>query len=194
MQQGRPREFDPDEVLERAMHVFWERGYEATPVSELVEELGIGRQSLYSTFGDKRALFEAALALYAERRIGPIVAALEAPGSPLGNLDKVLTGLAEEGTQPDFRGCMIVHSISEFSLRDPELAACLTRHLRRLEDAFARTLQRAQQAGELSAEKKPRALARTIVTSMQGLTVMAVATRSKAYIRDVLSSLRSLLV
>ena len=186
---GRPREFDRDEVLERAMQVFWERGYEATPISELVAELGIGRQSLYGAFGDKRQLFEEALQRYGECELAPRVAILKRPGSGLANVRDLLHHLLEKGIANDFKGCLVGHTAAEFGLRDPELAEKLSKNFCRMEEAIAEALTRAREAGELSIEKSPRKLARLIVTTVQGLALWGPVHKSPAYMRDVIESL-----
>ena len=78
---ARPREFERDVVLDRAMHVFWSRGYEATSIRHLVARMGIQRGSLYATFGDKRALFFAAIDHYDRVVTARLLATLEEPGS-----------------------------------------------------------------------------------------------------------------
>jgi TetR/AcrR family transcriptional repressor of nem operon len=190
---GRPREFDRDEILNRAIDLFWQRGYEATPISELVQELGIGRQSLYLAFGNKRQLFEEALDRYAEMEIGPILVQLRAPGSPLDNVRSVLLFLQKRASSNDFKGCMIGHAAGEFGTRDPELSRHLARTFQRLEDAFSNALTRARDAGELSADRNPRALARLLVTTIQGVALWGPARRSPAYVRDVVAGLLELL-
>ena len=90
MSRGPDKQFDRDVVLERAMEVFWQNGYEGTGMTALLEQMGIGRQSLYDTFGDKRTLFREALTRYATTMISPLLGQLNAPGSALGNIKKVL--------------------------------------------------------------------------------------------------------
>ena len=89
MSPGPQKQFDRDEVLERATQLFWERGYEATGMTHLLEHVGIGRQSLYDTFGGKRALFLECLSHYFRGRMGPVMAQLRGPGSPLDNMRQV---------------------------------------------------------------------------------------------------------
>ena len=189
---GRPREFDRDEVLDRAMQLFWDHGYEGTAVSDLVEHLGIGRQSLYSTFGDKRRLFDEALSRYAETELQTVIAMLDGPGPPLGNIQAVMQRWQEMAESGHKRGCLFGNTAAELAAHDEELAQRLAQQFRRLEDAFARALRRAKKEGELSEDKDPRALARFIVTLSQGLAATSAILRP-AYVRDVISTAADLL-
>ena len=190
---GRPREFDEQAVLETAMDVFWEQGYEATGIAELSERCGIGRQSMYNAFGDKKALFDQALERYQRERIGHLVALLERPGSPLGNIDALLGMWEASWASEDGRGCLMVNSMAELGDRDPETRSKLDRMVQTIEDGLYRTLRRAQEAGELPAERDPRALARTITIAFQGLAVVGKVSSSPTYARDVLGTVRALL-
>jgi TetR/AcrR family transcriptional repressor of nem operon len=190
---GRPREFDEKVVLDAAMDLFWERGYEATGIAELSERCGIGRQSMYNAFGDKHSLFEQALQCYARDRIGGLVAMLDAPGSPLANVNRVLDTWEQTWTEDEFKGCMMVNAIAELGERDPELTARLDTMLQSIEDAFYRALRRAQEEGELPLERDPRALARTITAVGQGMAVVSKVASSPTYAHDVLSVARQLL-
>ena len=87
---GRPKEFDRKEALESAMEVFWAKGFEGTSVCDLLDGMGINRGSMYDTFGDKRALFLAAIDHYRQEVAGQLVEGLFAPGSPLENIRKIL--------------------------------------------------------------------------------------------------------
>jgi TetR/AcrR family transcriptional repressor of nem operon len=172
MSPGPKKQFDRDEVLEKAMHLFWEHGYEATGMTRLVEHVGIGRQSLYDTFGDKRSLYLETLAHYFRTRVGPILAQLRAPGSPLDNV-KAVFGLWEKMVETKgFRGCLAGNATAELAHDDPEIADRLAGYFRAVEDAFHDTFERAQQAGELDPGHDPRDLARTFVNTAQGLALL----------------------
>ncbi len=95
---ARPREFERDVVLDRAMQVFWSRGYEATSIQHLVDRMGIQRGSLYDTFGDKRALFFAAINRYDRVVTAKLVAVLEEPGS---GKDAIRRLFRLRGSRPD---------------------------------------------------------------------------------------------
>src|SRR5262245_31137164 len=150
MSRGPEKQFEPEVALAKAMEVFWARGYEAASLSALLAQMGIGRKSLYDTFGNKRSLFLKALEHYAQTTIKAIRTQLAAPGSPLTHLKRVLQGFQKQHAIPGSKGCMLGTNMADFDTSDPEMASVLRSYVREVEDAFCRALLRAQQAGELS--------------------------------------------
>ncbi|TDJ68657.1 MAG: TetR/AcrR family transcriptional regulator [Planctomycetota bacterium] len=169
---ARPRTFDEAEVLERAVDLFREQGYESTSIPELITRLGICRQSLYNAFGDKRGLYLAALERYGEREVGTRLALLEADGSPLENLRTVIRGWAALATQCPGDGCLTVSAIVANG-DDPEALAIVERQVDRLEQGFRSALARAQSAGEVKAEASPARLAGALIATCYGLGVLS---------------------
>ncbi len=193
MSPGPAKQFDRDEVLERAMQLFWAEGYEATGMTRILEHVGIGRQSLYDTFGDKRGLFLETLAHYFRTRMGPVMAQLREPGSPVGNIRKVVAMLENEAKQGRFHGCLVGNTAAEIASNDPEIAEKLAAYFRALEDAFHDTFVRAQEAGEVAAELDPRDLARVFLHMLQGVAVVSKAIRDPGMASSVFRSSLSLL-
>ena len=183
---ARTKEFEPESALERARDLFWLQGYEATSVQELLDCMGINRGSLYGTFGDKHALFMAALDRYAEAAEADTVEALEGSGPVRSRIEEVFER-AVEGLSSDYprRGCLLANSAVELGPHDPEVAGRVTRHLERTVDTFHRALVRARTTGEVPQDTDPRALARLLVNNLQGLRVMAKAGASKEVMDDV---------
>ncbi len=190
----RSKEFDPDVALERAMELFWSRGYEATGIADLVEHLGIARASLYSTFGSKHRLYRMALDRYCEQRAGPVIDALEEPGPVLPRIESMLTHLADASNYDiQRRGCLVVNAAMERIPADADVCRRVTDHLRKDEDVLTRALARAQQQGEISVDLDLRATARFLVATIQGLRVVGKATADPAVLHDVVQvALRSL--
>jgi len=183
---GRPRQFDPDAVLDAAMAVFWKKGYAGTALAELEAATKLGRQSLYGAFGDKRALFARVVERYFEVVLRPyIIDVLDAPGSPRANVEQVIRAWESAAAAPEFNGCLVGNSSSEMGLHDPEMAELLRRKLELLEAAFHRALTRAQRAGEISAGADVRALARSFVVTAQGLSIVCRVNRERAFVRAV---------
>ncbi|NER84848.1 MAG: TetR/AcrR family transcriptional regulator [Leptolyngbya sp. SIO1D8] len=171
---ARPKAFDREAVLSKAMEVFWEKGYEATSMQDLVDAMGIHRGSLYDTFQDKRHLFLEAIAHYNTTVTKVAIAHLQAPGASRSAIEKHLMVFAEEAaTDPHRRGCLMTNSIVELAIHDPEVATSLRRSLRTVEDAFCRALGRAQDKGEIAPDKDIHALAQYLTSSLQGLRVMS---------------------
>ena len=183
---GRPRQFDPDAVLDAAMEVFWKKGYAGTALAELEAATKLGRQSLYGAFGDKRALFARVVERYFEVVLRPyIIDVLDAPGSPRANVEQVIRAWESAAAAPEFNGCLVGNSSSEMGLHDPEMAELLRRKLELLEAAFHRALTRAQRAGEINAGADVRALARSFVVTAQGLSIVCRVNRERAFVRAV---------
>lgn len=185
---GRPREFDREEALGRAVHLFWQQGFEATGIAELTEVMGIGRQSLYSTFGDKRQLFLAALQAYGQTQTAEIRSFLDAPGSPLQNIRDLFAHLRGRAQEEDFYGCLINNSLAEIGLRDEEIGDFLRGYITQAEGLFRRTLERAAEAGELRPGIDPQRQARTLVNTIQGLALMAKIRMPGEMLDDIIAS------
>ena len=183
---ARPREFERDVVLDRAMKVFWSRGYQATSIQHLVARMGIQRGSLYGAFGDKRALFFAAIERYDRVMTARLLDTLDAPGSGLAAIRRFFrlkVQAARERGRP--RGCLVTNSATELASRDRGTASRIGATLGRIEAAFHRAVLRAQAAGEIDPARDARALARFLTSSAQGLSVMARASPDRAALDDV---------
>lgn len=173
----RPKAFDPDEALAQAIACFRRLGFAGASVGDLTAAMGIGRQSLYATYGDKRALFLHALAWYGNRIASRYVAGLDREGPPLRAIAAVLHEIARFAASAEgVDGCLITNSAADLGARDAEIRAVVVATYARIEEAFCRALQRAQRDGSLPPDRDPRALARFCVTFLQGLRVVG-ATR-----------------
>ncbi|MTE18085.1 TetR family transcriptional regulator [Streptomyces sp. TRM43335] len=171
---ARTKEFDPDVVLQRAMDLFWERGYEATSMADLVEHLGIGRASLYGTFGSKHDLYLAAMRRYLRGSEAGFVTALAQPGPALPAVRAFVESWVTEAlTDPNRRGCLVVNAAVELSPRDPEVARQVEVSWSVVETALVSSLLRAQAQGELAADKDPHEIAHFLLVVMQGVRVIA---------------------
>ena len=183
---GRPRQFQRDAVLDRAMRVFWSRGYEAASIEQLVTRMGIQRGSLYATFGDKRALFFAAIERYDRVVTAQLLATLDEPASGKAAIERFFRRKVELATAPGRpRGCLVTNSAAELASRDRGTGARVGAVLTKLEAAFHRAVVRAQHSGEIDPQRSPRALARFLTSSAQGLSVMAKAFPDRAALDDI---------
>jgi TetR/AcrR family transcriptional regulator, transcriptional repressor for nem operon len=183
---ARPKGFARDVVLDRAMQVFWSRGYEATSIQHLVTRMGIQRGSLYDTFGDKRGLFFAAIERYDRVVTAKLLETLDGPGSgkdALRRFFRLKVDLSLEPGRP--RGCLVTNSTAELASRDRGTATRVGAVLAKIEAAFHRAVVRAQKAGEIDPTRNPRALARFLTSSAQGLSVMAKASSDRAVLEDI---------
>lgn len=188
------KHFDPDAVLERATDVFWRRGFEATSVQDLVDELGISKSSLYASFGSKDRLYQQALLHYCKAEAGPRHALLTGDGSVLAAVRALLSGIARAPLDhPDRRGCLVVNAAMERVPADPDTTAAVTAQLDRFEDALFAALRRGQETGEIDPEQDARSLARFLVCVVQGMRVVGKATGSAEALLDTVDvSLRAI--
>ena len=183
---ARPKEFDPDAAAQEAMEAFWERGYAATSVNDLLAEMGLNRGSLYGTFGDKKQLFLAALDKYEAQRGHELRNMLDRPGSAKAALVDFVHMAADCCTsEQGRRGCLAGKAAMELAPHDEDIADWLKKYHRRNIDLVARTIARAQQQGEISATLDARAAARFLLNAMAGLRLLGTMSPGEAEVRDV---------
>ena len=180
---GRPKEFDPDEALDKAMHVFWHKGYEATSMEDLLTAMELNRGSLYDTFGDKRQLFLKVIDRYCTGFVGEKFALLNQPGPALPTLRRFIHTMIEGAlADPQRRGCLIANSVMELAPHEGDIRHKLAQALNMAEEAFFNVLRRAQEQGELAKGRDPRGLARFFTTMLQGMIVIIKSGGSAAQI------------
>jgi len=182
---ARTKEFEPEKALTMAMDLFWRRGYEATSVHDLLEEMGIGRGSMYDTFGDKRALFLAALDRFEETRVSRADEILEGSASAVEGIRRLFeTTIEGLVSYEPRRGCLMANTAVELAPHDEQVAGRISRYVRRTEDAFERALVRGRATGEIPADKDPKALAHFLVSTLHGVRVLARAGVDRAVLDD----------
>src|SRR6185295_12348945 len=134
---ARQKEFDREEVLHKAMEVFWSRGYEAASIQGLIEHMGINRQSLYDTFGDKHSLYLLALDRYCDAECRRVSQLLERPGSVKKTLRQLFEDVIERALcDGQRRGCFMGNAMSELAGRCKQTAARTNSNMSATEKAF----------------------------------------------------------
>ncbi|WP_158269941.1 TetR/AcrR family transcriptional regulator [Litoreibacter ponti] len=167
---ARPREFDTDEALEAAMHVFWEHGYEGASLPDLLTGMGLTRGSLYKAFDDKHSLFLRVLTRYEEGAVARAETLLST-GSATDGFARITQlfdnaiGVVQSG---DRRGCLLCSAAAGPSAYDPEIAAAVKQGLEKIRDGFATALDASQVP-----EPERAALADLLVTQYVGVRIMA---------------------
>ncbi|GII56141.1 TetR family transcriptional regulator [Planotetraspora thailandica] len=190
----RTKEFDPDAALQAALELFWERGYEATSMADLVERLNIGRASLYATFGNKHDLYMKALERYRENRNPAPIDILSRPGPALTSVRALVEFYAADAIADSRRrGCMIVNAAAEMLPADAAVSRLIDTNWAALEGALTSALIRAAGEGDLPADRDPRALARFLLVFLQGLRLVSKGSADAARLRDAASQALSLL-
>jgi TetR/AcrR family transcriptional regulator, transcriptional repressor for nem operon len=170
----RPKSFDESAVLEQAVELFRARGYEGTSLADLESHLGIGRQSLYNTFGDKQALFLQALDHYRRTMGETVVERLNGPDAGLETVREFFQVTIRNLTGESPRsGCLIANTITERGSDDPASLLRCNRSREQLERAFRRALTQARDRGELPASLDVDATATLLVIQNYGLNALA---------------------
>jgi AcrR family transcriptional regulator len=182
---ARPKEFDREVAVERAMSVFWSKGYAATSTDDLLEAMKIGRQSMYDTFGDKRRLYVEALRRYQLESVAGHIKRLRSMASPLAGIEALVDGVISSDRTTREKGCMGVGAICEFGNADAELAQLRVKSGGMLRKALVERLQGAQAAGEIGETVDIERAARFVETTMFGLQVAARAGESTRSLRDM---------
>ncbi|RDI66173.1 TetR/AcrR family transcriptional regulator [Nocardia pseudobrasiliensis] len=169
---GRAKEFDPDVALRAAMELFWRKGYEATSIQDLVEHLGLGKGSIYGAFGGKRELFLKAVERYsADGRLG-LLDRVSTPESPLEGVRELVRWYARDSlADNDRKGCLMTNTAVELP-GDEAAVRVVANDLDTMETVLTGALLRARAHGELAADRDPAAIARFLVTLLQGIRVV----------------------
>jgi len=190
----RPKEFNPDEAINKAMQVFWHKGYEATSMEDLLTAMDLNRGSLYDTFGDKRQLFLKVIDRYCHGFVGEKFSLLDQPGPALPTLRRFIHDMIEGGlADPQRRGCLIANTVMELAPHEQDIAEKVCQAMKMGEDAFFKILSRAKEQGELGKDQDPRVLARFLFTMMQGTIVMIKAGASADTVKQTAETALSIL-
>jgi len=185
------KKFDRDKVLDRAMRLFWQRGYEGTSIEDLVIATGINRGSLYATFGSKCGLFLAAFERYMIVFGKPMMPVPDDP-DPRGAIERMFDSIVTRTSDPQWpRGCFMTNTALECPGVGDEIARKIAEAMGRLESAIYAVLQRARANGQLDPHADVRALARFFMGVAQGLNVVNKATADPTILHDMVTSAMS---
>ena len=175
----RTKQFDQYAALDQAMELFWERGFHATSIQDLVDHLGVNRQSLYDTFGGKDQLYLAALERYRTLAAQPMHQALAREGPVREVLQRFFSEFLDNFLAGNWKGCFMVNATAELAGQDEGVSRVCAANARQLETAFAGLIARGLQAGEINPARPTLQLARFLVNTLNGLAVTAKATRDR---------------
>jgi AcrR family transcriptional regulator len=185
MAMGRPRAFDVDEALNRALEVFWRKGYEGASLSDLTEAMGINKPSLYAAFGNKEDLFRKALDRYVTEKIGYVREALKAP-TARGVAERLLFGAADAMTDPSSPvGCLAIKGVMTCGEEGEALRQEIMKLRANYERELSARLDRAKQEGDLPADTNTIDLMRFLQTVGQGMALQASSGATREELRKV---------
>ncbi|MGC4056612.1 MAG: TetR/AcrR family transcriptional regulator [Chitinophagaceae bacterium] len=185
---ARTKDFDEQEVLARAIQLFWLKGYNGTSMQDLVTHLGISRSSLYDTYTDKHTLFLKALESYREAGEARIRDIVEHTGSAKETIRKLLELVTRDLlSDKQQKGCFIVNAEVEVAAHDKEVGELVCSNDRKMEEVFFQVVQKGQQSGEIKNKEDARALARFIFNSVKGMRVTARSATDSGIFGDIIA-------
>ena len=191
---ARQLEFDRGEVLQKAMELFWERGYEGTSLNALLARTGIKRQSLYNAFGSKHDLYLEALGRYRSGEGRATISPMFERGPVRERLRRTYQNAIEEALcDPARKGCFIANATLELGTRDDATGRLVSDNLKGSEALFTAALTDAQARGEIAEDRDPKALARHFVNTLYGLRVVSKATQDREMLEDIAATALSVL-
>jgi len=182
----RHKSYNDEVVLEKAMQVFWDHGYEATSLRLLEKEMGINQFSIYSAFANKKKLFVESLKKYREyvkhNRFHPLLK----PNAKLKDLEGFFENFSRQVREGEtYRGCLVVNTTAEFGRKDPEVTAELQNYFNFIKDMIKKVLVHSVEAGDISSETDPEKYSNYLLGIMQGLSVGA-KVLSEKQIHDII--------
>jgi TetR/AcrR family transcriptional repressor of nem operon len=170
---ARPKEFIVEEALEKAMEVFWKKGFEGSSFQDICAHTGVQKASLYGAFGDKKALYLAALTMYTEHGFRDMESALESSQDPAEALGEALAHTLSQQKSSTTKGCMCVNAAVELGGLDDEITTALNLHFERMRTLLATTFERGQAVGEFRSEIDPKVAGAFLQVLWYGLYVAA---------------------
>lgn len=190
---GRQEEFNREETLTKAMEVFWQKGYKATSMKDLVKMMGIQPGSIYNSFGDKHTLFIEAVKYYGEVITTNAIKSLNSSGSPVQNIKNFFNEIINKPMDKQCRGCLIVNTVVELAPHDEEVAEIVRNILKNIQKAFYNCLQKAVDIREIPTETNIKALSRYFASSTHGLLVTGKSQTTQDELQDIVNVILSTL-
>ena len=183
---ARTKAFDTDEVLDRALRIFWRNGYEGTSMQDLVDGMQINRASIYDTFGSKEALYLNALQRYQARNQCQVQQLLRQHTSVREALNQLLENMIRESvSDPEKKGCFVVNATTGLANRNEAVNRLVSENEQKMAYVFEDLIQQGQARGEIAQDQDARVLSSYIFSSLQGLRVLAVTNSDLTTLRRV---------
>ncbi|AET58904.1 transcriptional regulator [Paenibacillus terrae HPL-003] len=188
---ARPKEFEVNEVLDKAIQLFWAQGYEKTSMQELVDFMGIHRRSIYDTFGDKHALFMKSLERYEAKQTQKINFMVERQKSVKELIRAMFESTLRNEGEP--LGCFIVNSGVELGVLDPEVAHLVEESYSKTEELLAKLILEGQQTGEIKTNLEPKAISHYLMNAWLGLRTLVKTRTDQQKLTDIIDTTLAIL-
>lgn len=183
---ARKKEFDEDELLEKAVNLFWQKGYNATSAQDLVDCLGINRSSLYNTYTDKKTLFTKSLKYYQQKETNAMIAMLGKADNAKKALIQIFSGLIQESVEDSLlKGCLMVNTAVELAGVDEEVGDIVSKNNKSVEDALTKIIEKGQRDDQFSKKTDARSFARFIFGNITAIKVAARLGTPKQALEDI---------
>lgn len=191
---ARTKEFNEEKALDKAIEIFWHKGYNGTSAQDLVTHLGLSRSSLYDTFGDKQKLFSMALKRYQKQGEDYVRELLQESEDIKATLTAIFKQAVAESLEDRItKGCFMVNSSVELAMHDEEIAKIVNDNRVTMQDIFLKAVTKGQEAGKISTKQDARTLARFIFNNYTGIRVLARSgEKDKQVYDDILKAMFSL--
>lgn len=190
----RTKDFDENEILKKAIAIFWERGYNATSLYDLIDGLGIGRSSIYHAFGDKHNLFVKALEKYQQEATLRIQSTLhDAPSIKEGIRAVLRFGIIDAVDSEFPRGCLKVNTGIELATQDEFIKKLLREDELLIEEALVKAIKKGQEEGQINTSRDPKVLTHFLCNTITGLRVYAKVRSDRPFFEDIIETALSVL-
>jgi len=167
---ARYKEYDRDEVLEKTVGLFWQKGFKTTSMADIVQATGLNTASMYKEFGDKDGVFEETLKYYRQHIVSSRLQILiDQPN--LKGIQKLIQVIIDSSSSVGYKGCLMMNHLAQINTISPEAANKVDDFCMALENLLETAFQNAQESGDISKEKDPAALANFVLCNLQGLTL-----------------------
>jgi len=180
------KSFDEEDALEKAMQVFWQKGFESASISDLIEGTGVNRGSLYNAFGGKQSLFVKALLKYDRDYRRAMLAQLEALDDPKQAISRLFDGIvAETVADKDKKGCFLINTASEIATQDTEVSEIIVNGLREIEAFLRRSIEVAQARGDIQKKLNPETTAKRLLALIVAIRVLGRGVFAEAALQTI---------
>ncbi|MFB9076837.1 TetR/AcrR family transcriptional regulator [Flavobacterium procerum] len=191
---ARTKEFNEDQVLDKAVEIFWHKGYNGTSAQDLVNHLGLSRSSLYDTFGDKQKLFVTSLKRYQKQGQDAVKELLENSENVKDAISQIFKQAVLESLDDRItKGCFMVNSAVELAMHEPQIEKIVIENRQIMEEVFFNAIKKGQEKGQISTKNDAQMLARFVFNNYSGIRVLARGgEKDKTVYDDILKAIFSL--